>query len=280
MKKAAIAALTVCLFVGSAVASELPTIAVLDFTSAKRTDLVLQIPSMLNNSLINSGLFDVVSRDRLNQILLEQSLSASGFVNPETAVALGNLTGAKYLLVGEIVDISSENRTFSGYGISTKSTIYRLKASVRILETESGRAVFSALKSAAQNEKATGSLSVSNSSIYSNLAEEVVQQITMDLQKSSTFKDVEPQKAFVLVTTKITSDPSDADVEVDGTYYGSASGSIEIPAGNHIVKISLPGYEEWKKKVMVREGMKIKARLVKKESQADTTIKIIEQKSK
>ena len=41
---------------------------------------------------------------------------------------------------------------------------------------------------------------------------------------------------------------------------------MQIPEGMHRIKISLPGYEEWDKKVLVSEGMKIRATLVEKKS--------------
>jgi hypothetical protein len=44
---------------------------------------------------------------------------------------------------------------------------------------------------------------------------------------------------------------------------------MEIPEGMHLVKISLPGYEEWNKKVMVSEGLRIHAALKEKKNDQD-----------
>ena len=65
------------------------------------------------------------------------------------------------------------------------------------------------------------------------------------------------------VSVMVRSDPPDADVEVDGTYYGTAGQPIRIVPGIHQVRVSLPGYLEWSKRVMVQEGTNVMARLQK-----------------
>jgi TolB-like protein len=47
----------------------------------------------------------VVERQRLEDALAEQKLSAEGFVSPETAVRAGKLTGANTILTGSITDL-------------------------------------------------------------------------------------------------------------------------------------------------------------------------------
>ena len=69
------------------------------------------------------------------------------------------------------------------------------------------------------------------------------------------------------VSVSIESQPEGADLEVDGTYYGSVGGKLELQPGVHQLEVSLPGYRPWKKRVMVREGMKIVARLQEDEVQ-------------
>ena len=66
---------------------------------------------------------------------------------------------------------------------------------------------------------------------------------------------------------------ADADIEVDGVFYGNAGGQMKRPEGLHLVKISLPGYEVWDKKVRIAEGTRIKAMLVE-ETQADVRLEI------
>ena len=67
-----------------------------------------------------------------------------------------------------------------------------------------------------------------------------------------------------MVKVNISSSPNEADIEVNGVFYGNAGEQIEIPQGIQNIKISLPGYKVWEKKVFVREGLTIKATLMEK----------------
>lgn len=58
------------------------------------------IPSMLMTDLESIGLFNIVSRERLNDIVKEQQLQASGLVDPNTVVQMGKLIAAHYILTG------------------------------------------------------------------------------------------------------------------------------------------------------------------------------------
>ncbi|MCK5351795.1 hypothetical protein KAJ77_04420 [bacterium] len=54
-----------------------------------------------------------MERSRFEQIVKEQGLTSRGFVDPDTAVSLGEIAGASYLLAGEDIDSSKESRVFS-----------------------------------------------------------------------------------------------------------------------------------------------------------------------
>ncbi|MGD8833726.1 MAG: CsgG/HfaB family protein, partial [Desulfobacteraceae bacterium] len=60
----------------------------------------LGIPAMLMTDLESIGLFNIVSRERFSDIVKEQQLQASGLVDPETAVQMGKLIAAHYILTG------------------------------------------------------------------------------------------------------------------------------------------------------------------------------------
>lgn len=55
-----------------------------------------------------------------------------------------------------------------------------------------------------------------------------------------------------LYVFKMTSAPDGADVEIDGIFEGNCTLETRLEAGVHAVKVSLPGYEVWEKKVRVR----------------------------
>ena len=85
---------------------QLPRIAVLDFTNgtvvnAKEADALRSVLGMtLAGALRKSGQFDVVERQQLSTLLKEQELGASGRVDEATAVRMGKVLGARYMLLG------------------------------------------------------------------------------------------------------------------------------------------------------------------------------------
>lgn len=273
MKKVAIIAVMLSLFAFSAHAQEPPTIAVLDFETTVDTDAVSQLPALLTDALINSGSFTVVERSRFDQIVKEQGLTSTGFVDPATAVSLGEVAGASFLLAGEVIDASKESRVFKGFGTVSKTDIYILRVGVRIIETRTGKAIFSTIKEAEEREYASANLLVDGRTVESILAQTVAGKIMDEILQAEAFMGLGPAGGAALVRVSITSDPSDADIEVDGVFYGNAGGEMKLPEGLHLVKISLPGYEVWDKKVRIVDGTRIKAMLVE-ETQADVSVEI------
>jgi len=49
-----------------------------------------------------------ISRQRINSILIEQNLGISGYIDDKTAARLGNILGAKYIIVGELQKIENK----------------------------------------------------------------------------------------------------------------------------------------------------------------------------
>jgi len=58
------------------------------------------IPAMLMTDLESIGLFNIVSKERLKEILAEQAFQASGLVDKQTIVKMGKLVAAHYILTG------------------------------------------------------------------------------------------------------------------------------------------------------------------------------------
>lgn len=75
------------------------------------------------------------------------------------------------------------------------------------------------------------------------------------------------------VPVMVRSDLPETDVEIDGTYYGVEGQPIRLVPGIRQVRVSLPGYLEWSKRVMVQEGTNILARL-RKDDTARTETRI------
>ena len=83
-----------------------PTFAVLPFDSrgarAQNENLGRSIAELLSVELASQGEFELVERAELDKILSELHLSASGLVDKETRLKLGQLAGAKILITGSV----------------------------------------------------------------------------------------------------------------------------------------------------------------------------------
>jgi curli biogenesis system outer membrane secretion channel CsgG len=80
-----------------------------------------QIDTEFSENHLLAGKFSVVERDKLNLVLKEQGLAASGAVDPTTAAKVGRILGVKYVVLGGIdkfnIDVTNASLgVFGGVG--------------------------------------------------------------------------------------------------------------------------------------------------------------------
>lgn len=68
------------------------------------------LQQILITELARNGSMRVVERSRLNDLIQEQDLGASGRVDPNTAAQIGKLVGAKFMVLGGFVDLFGDFR--------------------------------------------------------------------------------------------------------------------------------------------------------------------------
>ncbi len=136
---------------------KIPIIAILDFDvfSNCYEKLGRQTAELMTDAIVNAGLFDVVERDKLKAILNEQKLGVSGFIDIESAIALGEMLPAQYILVGKIISAGVSEKTFTGYGIETTKTTAFIKISASVIDTRTGKIAFSGIESASSSSQST-----------------------------------------------------------------------------------------------------------------------------
>lgn len=248
----------------------LPTIAVADFTSEVSTELRHGLPEEITERLVNSGRFQVYERDKLHAIMNEQEFQQSGFSDPQSAVSIGRIMGVRYILTGNILDFGKEVRNFTGYGVRSKTTIYRLSANMRVIDIESGKVLFSKNGTSEEMSTQSNGLGTSDETVDTRLAKKLATDLMRTLMAHHAFQGVQQEKNKE-VEIEISSSPEFADVEIDGVFMGNAGSKFKVTEGLHTIKVSLPGYEEWDKKVLVKEGLSFKATLPRK---VDTRIEV------
>jgi hypothetical protein len=248
-------------------AMALPKIAVVDFDtnqySAQLTGA--QLADYVTDELVNLGVFEVVEREKLRSITREIGLGQSGLVDTGSASQMGKLLGARYILTGRVISLGAEEKTFNGYGIESRNTQLSLSVSIRIIDTETGSVGFSARTTAQRTINQMGGLRIQSSNAYDGLAQEAAVKVVADISNSGRFTGEttanggSSNAAPAMVEVVVNSTPPGADVEVDGVFYGNAGAHLKLPTGLRMVKISLAGHLPWQKKVMVSEGVEIKA---------------------
>jgi curli biogenesis system outer membrane secretion channel CsgG len=91
-----------------------PTVAVLYFDYSGRDPeldpLRKGLAQMLISDLSAADAVRVVERERLEAVLAEQKLAASGKIDPKTAVRVGKLLGARFLVLGSYFDVMKSMR--------------------------------------------------------------------------------------------------------------------------------------------------------------------------
>ncbi|HWR68438.1 MAG TPA: CsgG/HfaB family protein, partial [Desulfomonilia bacterium] len=92
-------------------------LAVLNFKNTTARDQASQfqpweygIATMLSTDLEALGVFNIVERERLRDIVREYELQKSDLVDKDTVVKLGRLTAAKYILTGSFAEMNGELR--------------------------------------------------------------------------------------------------------------------------------------------------------------------------
>ena len=136
-----------------------PKIAVLDFGTAGLTSNNygnfqpgVALSDLLTDQIVNGGKFDVMDRKSLDSTLQEHKLSASGEVDPTTAISAGRLIGARYLISGNVIQLSQTGSSGAGAGGliggtagsilgGVKTNRVTIKVAVKVVDAQTGRIV-------------------------------------------------------------------------------------------------------------------------------------------
>ena len=125
-----------------------PTVAVIEFkntTSAPwwQNGVGRELSDMLSNELLGTGVFKVVERRKLDNVLSEQDLGASGRVSKSTAAKMGKVTGAQYLITGSVSNFESSGSkgggfSFKGISLGGKKSTVSMGIDIRVINATTG----------------------------------------------------------------------------------------------------------------------------------------------
>ncbi len=140
--------LTLTLLANYAIAKNRPVVAVIEFkneTTAPwwQNGVGRELSDMLSNELLGTGVFKVVERKKLDSVLTEQDLGASGRVSRRTAAKMGKLTGAQYLITGSVSSFEQSSSrgggfSFKGIAIGGNRQNVSLGIDIRVINATTG----------------------------------------------------------------------------------------------------------------------------------------------
>jgi curli biogenesis system outer membrane secretion channel CsgG len=105
-----------------------------------------QVTDIAYAELQNTKEFNnLLERDRLRDLTDEYALTKAGLVDSSTAVPIGNLTGAQYLLFGSINSVTARKSETSVAGLGTDRYKVTATVSMRIVDVETGRVALAAV---------------------------------------------------------------------------------------------------------------------------------------
>jgi len=107
-----------------------------------------ELSGMLSNELAGTEKFRVVERSKLETVLREQDLGASGRVRQGTAAQIGKLTGAQYLVLGTVSAYEEKTQgtgggiSIGGFSVGGRSDEAYIAVDLRVVNATTGEIDF------------------------------------------------------------------------------------------------------------------------------------------
>ncbi len=107
-----------------------------------------ELSGMLSNELAGTEKFRVVERSKLETVLREQDLGASGRVRQGTAAQIGQLTGAQYLVLGTVSAYEEKTQgtgggiSIGGFSVGGRSDEAYIAVDLRVVNATTGEIDF------------------------------------------------------------------------------------------------------------------------------------------
>lgn len=198
------------------------------------------IADMMVTALAESKKYTVIEREKLEKVMEEQKLGASGAVTPQTAAKIGRLLGANYIITGSVTEFGIKDSKLGVGGLNkvlpiggsakiSKNTA-RVAIDVRAIDTSTAQILAAAKgegsKSSAEVE---GDLSIAPSfdfgkegfdeTIIGKAAREAVEKVVKELGKK--FDEAGPSAVKIIKITgnQIYINSGEADGEKVGNVY-------------------------------------------------------------
>ncbi len=222
----------------------------------------------LENLILNFGNVQIVERTRMDSMGEELSFgNLSGMADPNQIAQFGRMSGAKILVIGSILKADTGEKSFGGFGISTRSSQTIATVRIRVLDIQKGTVVYSTTVKGSSSNISTSYGGSGQRDGRSAAIEDALKNLGTDQKFKELFTKLDSQNDAEIVKVKldVAPVPDNCDLEINGVYYGSTPASLELIPGNAVtVKITKAGYLAWEKTLSPTVGMRITPELEKK----------------
>ena len=122
---------SVAMFVPAVVAAQAkPVVAVLYFDNnsvgkdaADYNGVGKGIAELMTNDLLSNPNVTVVERERVQALMVEQNLTRQGSIDPQTAIRLGKIIGAQYMIYGAFMSDGRGNVVLTGKTVNVETSV-------------------------------------------------------------------------------------------------------------------------------------------------------------
>ncbi len=168
----------------------------------------------LRLEIFNCGVYEVMERDKMTRILDEMQFQLSGCTSNDCAIEVGRLVGVKKMIAGSVSKVGE---------------LYTV--SIRLIDVTEGRIEATAVED-----------------IEGSLGDVLTQAIpAVAAQISGLDKPLSPEEKQA-PTLSVATDPSDAEVYLDGLYKGLSPLEFQLTPGKpHLVKVKKDQYVDWER---------------------------------
>ena len=97
---------------------------------------------MLATSLVKTGKFRVFERDKLDAVIREQDLGATGRMTPQSAAKVGKLLGLQAIVTGAVTEFGEAQKGGGGMGVNFSKTTYRAGVDIRLVDATTGEIIY------------------------------------------------------------------------------------------------------------------------------------------
>lgn len=222
---------------------------------------------LIGKLILKNGIFNMIDRrDFTTRIDQHKRPDSTARSDNSPALQAARALRADAILKSAVLSLSAENRSINQGGYSTELKNLTIRVMIEILDCTDGAIIAMADGTASREFRATAADSTT-------IGEEEILQL-FEVAVTKAIPEIEgvilkrmernAEKSRTTVSIKTLADP--AMVEIDGMLVGTTPmEKMEVYAGDHVISITKPGYQEISKRVLIQKDTTLTVPMLRNE---------------